>query len=86
MDDKLKHRFLIQKITDLRSNNVKPLPTILCEMKDTRIMEVVRRYCMFAEPMVPYQGKHNLSFVEERLEVQKESVDYGELYILVTVN
>jgi hypothetical protein len=63
MDETLKHRFLIQKIMDLKTNNVKPLPTILCERQDPRIMEVVRRYCMFAEPMVPYQGKHNLSFV-----------------------
>jgi hypothetical protein len=86
MDETLKQRFMRKKIEDLTTNNVEPYPTILCERDDPRIMEVVRRYCMFAEPMVPYQGKHNLSFVEERLEVQKESVDYGDLYILVTIN
>jgi hypothetical protein len=86
MDEELKQRFLIKKIEDLRSNDVKPLPTILCERDDPRIMEVVRKFCMFSEKMVPYRRKHNLSFVEERLEVQHGMVDYGELYILVSVN
>lgn len=86
MNEELKKRFLMQKIEDLRSNNVQPYPTILCEMNDTLLMEVVRRYCMFAEPMVPYRGKHNLIYIEERLEVQRGMVDYGELYILVSVN
>jgi hypothetical protein len=86
MDDALKKRFLIQKIEDLKSNNVQPLPTILCERDDPRIMEVVRKFCMFSEKMVPYRGKHNLIYIEERLEVQKAMVDYGELYIFVNVN
>jgi hypothetical protein len=86
MDEELKNRFMMQKIEDLRSNDVKPLPTILCERNDLRIVEVVRKFCMFSKKMVPYQGKHHLSFVVERLEVQKGMVDYGQLYILVTVN
>ena len=86
MDEELKNRFMMQKIEDLKTNNVEPLPTILCERDDPRIMEVVRKFCMFSEKMVPYRGKHNLSFVEERLEVQRGMVDYGELYILVSVN
>jgi hypothetical protein len=86
MDEELKKRFMIQKIEDLKSNNVQPLPTILCEQDDPRIMEVVRRYCMFAEPMVLYRGKRVLINIEERLEVQHGKVDYGDLYILVSVN
>jgi hypothetical protein len=86
MDEELRQRFLKQKILDFKSDNLKPFPTILCERDDPRIMEVVRKYCMFSEKMIPYRGKHNLIYIEERLEVQRGMVDYGDLYILVNVN
>jgi hypothetical protein len=86
MDDALKKRFMKQKIEDLLSNDVKPLPTILCERDDPRLMEVVRKFCMFSEKMLPYRGKGVLIYIVERLEVQRGMVDYGQLYILVNVN
>ena len=86
MDEALKKRFTRQKIEDLRSNNTQPYPTILCERDDPRIMELVRRYCMFSEKMIPYRGKGNLVFVEERLDIQKEKTDFGDLYIWVSDN
>jgi hypothetical protein len=86
MDEELKNRFTRQKIEDLKTNNVEPLPTILCERDDPRIMELVRKHCMYSKKMVHYRGKDNLVFIEEGLEVQKGKVDYGDLYILVNVN
>ena len=86
MDDELKKRFLSQKIKDFGSGNLKPFPTILCEQNDPRITELVRQFCMFAEPMIPFLVKDNLSCVPERLEFQKGNIAYGDLYIDVSVN
>jgi hypothetical protein len=86
MDEELKKRFLKQKIEDFLVDNIKPFPTVLCERDNPRIMELVRRYCLFANTMIPYQSKDNLVFVSERLDIQLESIDFGELYIFVSAN
>lgn len=86
MDEELKQRFLKQKIKDFKADDIKPFPTILCERDDPRITELVRRFCMFANTMVPYRVKPNLFVVSERLNIQRERVDFGDLYIWVTVN
>ena len=86
MDEELKKRFTIQKLKDLLSDNSNLLPTIICEREIPEIEELVRKYCLFSENMLPYQVKHNLSLVSERLDFQCNPISWGELYILVNVN
>jgi hypothetical protein len=86
MDDELKKRFFRQKITDFVTDNLKPFPTIICERDDPKISDLVRRYCLFANKMVPFKVGHNLLFVEERLDIQRGTTDFGDLYIYVNVN
>lgn len=82
MNSNLKHRFLLQKIEDLK-NDCLPYPTILCDMKRIDIIEIVRKNVMFCKEMVPFTSKYFVPEVKEGLELVRKSVDYGELYILV---
>ena len=86
MDEELKRRFTIQKIEDLLSDNINLLPTIICEMERPEIIELVRMYCLFEGAMSPFQLKPHLSFISERLDIQRSSIDWGNLYILVNLN
>lgn len=86
MDEELKKRFTQQKIDDFITDNLKPYPTVICERVDPRITELVRQFCLFSNKMIPFKIKHNLVFVSERLDIQLESTDFGELYIFVSVN
>jgi hypothetical protein len=86
MDEELKNRFIQQMLQDLLHDDTKPIPTILCEMEETRIMELVRKVCLFSDRMVPFKAKHQLNIVSERLDIQRKSLDYGMLYIEVFIN
>ena len=86
MDEDLKRRFLQQKLEDLLNDNTNLIPTIICEMERPEIMELVRMYCLFSGAMIPYQVKHNFSIVSERLDFQRDPINWGELYILVNLN
>jgi len=86
MDKDLKNRFLSKTIEDLLNDNFAPLPCILCEIERTHITELVRKFCLYSEKMIPFTSKNFQLFVEERLEVHKDVIDYGQLYILVDVN
>ena len=86
MDEELKNRFMQQMLQDLLHDDTKPFPTLLCEMEETRIVELVRKCCLFSDKMVPFKVKHQLNLVSERLEIQRKSIDYGMLYIEVFVN
>ena len=86
MDDALKQRFFQRMLKDLLTDKTKPFPTILCEMDDPGIIELVRKNCMFADPMKPFRIKPNLLIVTERLEIQRAITGHGMLYILVDVN
>ena len=86
MDEELRKRFTQQKLKDLLNDNVNPIPTIICEMKRPECIELIRMYCLFSGAMIPFRVKHNLSFVPERLDFQRGTINYGELYILVNLN
>ena len=86
MDEKLKHRFFKKKMKDFVNDHNPPFPTIICEMERIYIMELVRRNCLFAKPMKLFTSQQFYSMIEERLDIQKETFDYGDLYILVTIN
>ena len=86
MDDELKQRFFQKMLEDLLAERTKPFPTILCERDDPKIIELVRKYCLFAEPMKPFRIKPNLIIVSERLEIQRAVTGHGMLYILVDDN
>lgn len=86
MDEELRKRFILQKIEDLLSDNSNLLPTIICEMERSEIIELVRMYCLYSGAMVPFRIKHQLSFIQERLDIQRGTINWGELYILVNVN
>ena len=86
MDEELKKRFTQQKIDDFITDNLKPYPTVICERVDPRITELVRQFCLFSNKMTPFRIKHNLVFVSERMDIQRGSIDFGDLYIMVNVN
>ena len=86
MDDDLKRRFLLQKLEDLLSDNSKLLPTILCEMDDPRIIELIRPYCCLEGVLKPFRIGGNLKIVSERLDRVKGTREKGELYIDVYIN
>lgn len=86
MDEELKRRFTIQKIEDLLSDNSNLLPTIICERERPEIIELVRMYCLYSGAMIPFMIKHQLSFTQERLDIQRSTIEWGNLYILVNVN
>jgi len=86
MDEELQKRFIIQKLEDLLSDRINLLPTIICEMERPEINELVRMYCLYSGAMIPFRVKHQLSFTQERLDIQRGTINWGELYILVNVN
>jgi hypothetical protein len=55
-------------------------------MQNPYIEELVRKFCFFSERMVPFTFRHFQPLINERLDIQKETIDYGDLYILVTIN
>lgn len=86
MDDELKKRFFQKKLDDLITDNIHLLPTILCEMDDPRITELVRPYCCMKGVLVPFRVGDRLIFVSERLDSQRGNRYWGELYIDVNIN
>ena len=86
MDEELKKRFIKQKIQDFLADDLKPFPTIICEMERPDILELVRKYCMFSTKMVLFTFKHFQPTINEGLDIQHRRVDFGELYIDVSVN
>lgn len=86
MEEELKIRFLSKTIEDLLKGRTNPIPTIICEMDRPHIIELVRKFCLFSEKMIPFTFKHFQPIVKEGLEINKNEVDYGELYILVIQN
>ena len=86
MDDDLKRRFLLKKLEDLLNDNCNHLPTILCEMDDPRIIELIRPYCAMEGVLQPFRIAGRLNIVSERLDHIKGTRNLGELYIDVYVN
>ena len=86
MDEDLERRFLKQKLEDLLNDNTNLIPTIICERERPEIEELVRKYCLFSENMIPYWVGNNLILVKEGLDRLRKSIEWGELYIEVHVN
>ena len=63
MDDDLKRRFLIQKLQDLLNDDHCFMPTILCEMDDPRIIELIRPYCAMEGVLQPFIIGNRLNIV-----------------------
>ena len=85
MDEELKNRFFQQKLHELLTDGTKPFPTIICEMDDPKILELIRKFCLFSPHMKPLTKRSIDSITDEGLD-SKKVVDYGELYILVNLN
>ena len=85
MDEELKNRFFQQKLRELLTDSTKPFPTMICEMEDPKIIELIRKFCLFSPHMKPMSKKDIEPIVKECLD-KKKVKDYGELYILVNVN
>jgi hypothetical protein len=86
MDDYLKQQFFQQKIDDLLKNNIKLLPTIICERERPEILELVRQFCLQSGRLVPYLVKYHPKIISEGLDIQNGRTDWGNLYIEVFVN
>lgn len=86
MDEDLQRRFLLQKLQDLLNDNCKPLPTIICEMDDPKISELVRPYCAMKGVLKPFRIAGRLNYVSERLDRTKGQTKWGEMYIMVVIN
>lgn len=88
MDDELRNKFTMKKIADLKSNNLNLLPTIICEMDDPKIMDIVRRNIFVAIKyggLVTFKPK-SIKITEEILDLPKSRTNWGEMYIDVNVN
>ena len=86
MEEELKFRFIDKTIEDILNGNHNPIPTIICEREQPYIMELVRKFCLFTEKMVPFKPLHFQPIMTEGLETYKDETEYGELYILVNIN
>jgi len=86
MDEDLKRKFLQKKLEDLLTDNLPLLPTILCEMDDIRIMELVRPFCCMKGVLFPFRVNGRLKIISEGLDSQKGKRNWGDLYIDVYVN
>ena len=86
MDEYLKQQFFQQKLDDLLKNNLKLLPTIICERERPEILELIRQFCLQSGRLVPYLVKYHPKIVSERLDSQKKHTVWGNLYIEVFVN
>ena len=90
MDEDLKNRFFSKMIRDFGSNNCEPFPTILCEMNDIRIVELVRVHCLLVMKLtsnfVPVHYSVKSDYTEEKLELARRAIAYGNLLIDVNVN
>ena len=85
MDEELKNRFFQQKLRELIDGDTQPFPTIICERERPEILELVREFCLFSTYMIPFKVRHNLSYVPEKLELQRVK-DFGDLYIFVNLS
>jgi len=88
MDEELKNRFTKQKIEDLLNGNTHKLPTIICEMDEPRITEMVRKNVMLAiekDVLVPFTSDDIKPPTQERLEKSNLN-NYGNLYIDININ
>ena len=83
MNEQLQQRFLKKKLEDLLNDCTKPILTTIYEREPQDLLELVRRHSMFSKRMVPFNVKHQLSIVPEKLEIQRAGLDYGDLYILL---
>jgi hypothetical protein len=86
MDEYLKQQFFQQKIDDLLKNNLKLLPTIICERERPEILELIRQFCLQSGRLVPYLVKYHPKIVSEGLDSQNGRTDWGNLYIEVFTN
>lgn len=86
MEDYLKQQFFQQKIDDLLKNNIKLLPTIICERERPEILELIRQFCLQSGRLAPYLTKFHPKIISERLDSQKGRTEWGNLYIEVFVN
>ena len=86
MDDDLKKQFLLQKLKDLLEDNIQLMPTIICERERPEIIELIRKFCLYANTMVPYLVKYHPKIVSERLDGSMGKMNLGDLYIEVFDN
>jgi hypothetical protein len=86
MDEYLKQQFFQQKLDDIRNDNLKLLPTIICERERPEILELVRQYCLYSNRLVPYLVKYHPKIVSEGLDYKRGDTQYGDLYIEVFTN
>ena len=85
MDEELKWRFFQFKRQELLTNSSRPFPTFICEVERIEIIELVRRFCLFAPTMVPFIARNCFIYVDEQYEPHSTNI-YGELYFLVYIN
>ena len=86
MDEDLKKQFLLQKLKNLLNDDVRLMPTIICERERPEIIELIRKFCLFANTLVPYLVKFHPKIVSEGLDSTKGKMNLGDLYIEVFVN
>jgi hypothetical protein len=82
--EELKLRFVRQKLEDMLNDNMRPLPTMICEMEDPEFLELIRPFVMFAN-MQPFTYREVTPATREELE-RKKIKSYGQLYCLIFPN
>ena len=85
IDEELQNRFFQLKLQELLTDSTRPFPTYIFERERIKIIELVRKFCLFSPMMIPYKAGYSFSYVPEGLECQKV-VDYGDMYVMVNLN
>lgn len=86
MDEDLKIRFHNKRLDDFINDNIKPMPTMICEMERPEIIELIRKFILFSPHNKPLTKKDIKPQIEEKIDNIKRVKDYGDLYILVNPN
>lgn len=85
IDEELQNRFFQLKLQELLTDSTRPYPTYIFERERIKILELVRKFCLFSPMMIPFKVSNSFHFIPEGLECQKV-VDYGDMYVLLNLN
>lgn len=85
IEEDLKKRFYRQKIDDMLNDNLKPFPTMICEMERPENLESIRKSILSSPDTKPFMYRDVRPQGKEGLE-KKKIKNYGDLYMLVYVN
>ncbi len=84
-DSELNKRFFRKQLDDFLNDNIKPMPTIICEMERIEMIELIRRFILQSNRLHSFTAAQAEPQIDEKLG-EKTVKDYGKLYIHININ